>query len=62
MMKGKDGDFHLVKVLIGLNDEDVAAITYFDLGEFCMHDLNGKSIVKRLVTRCMLSLRVVSLL
>lgn len=51
MMEGKDGDFHLIKVLIvliGSKDEDVAAIACFDLGEFCRHYPNGRSIAKRL--------------
>lgn len=51
MMEGKDGDFHLVKILISLitsKDEDVAAIACFDLGEFCRHYPNGRAIVKRL--------------
>jgi len=51
MMEGKNGDFHLVKILISLltsKDEDVAAIACFDLGEFCRHYPNGRAIVKRL--------------
>jgi len=51
MMEGKDGDFHLVKILISLitsKDEDVAAIACFDLGEFCRHYPNGRTIAKRL--------------
>lgn len=51
MMEGKDGDFHLVKVLISLltsKDEDIASIACFDLGEFCHHYPNGRTIAKRL--------------
>ena len=51
MMEGKDGDFKLVKILISLlssNDEDIAAIACFDLGEFCRHYPNGRAIAKRL--------------
>lgn len=51
MMEGKDGDFGLVKVLISLmgsQDEDVASIACFDVGEFCRHYPNGRSIAKRL--------------
>jgi HEAT repeat protein len=50
-MEGKDGDFKLVKILISLlssNDEDIAAIACFDLGEFCRHYPNGRAIAKRL--------------
>lgn len=51
LMEGKDGDFHTVKVLISLltsKEEDVAAIACFDLGEFCRHYPNGRTIAKRL--------------
>mmetsp|Transcript_3294 Transcript_3294/g.7286 ORF Transcript_3294/g.7286 Transcript_3294/m.7286 type:complete len:161 (-) Transcript_3294:240-722(-) len=51
MMEGKDGDFNIIKILISLissKDEDVAAIACFDLGEFCRHYPNGRSILKRL--------------
>lgn len=51
LMEGKDGDFNLVKILISLitsNDEDIAAIACYDLGEFCRNYPNGRSIAKRL--------------
>ncbi len=51
MMEGPDGDFSLVKTLIALvgrQDEDVAAIACYDLGEFVRHYPNGRSIAKRL--------------
>lgn len=51
MMEGSDGDFRLVKVLIALlssQDEDVAAIACYDIGEFVRHYPNGRAIAKRL--------------
>ena len=51
MMEGSDGDFHLVRVLIALlssKDEDVDAISCYDIGEFVRFYPNGKAIVKRL--------------
>ena len=51
MMEGSDGDFRLVKVLISLltsKDEEVAAISCFDIGEFVRHYPNGRAIAKRL--------------
>lgn len=51
MMEGSDGDFKILKVLIGLTsskDEDVAAIACYDIGEFVRHYPNGRSIAKRL--------------
>ena len=51
MLEGKDGDFHLLKVLIALlssKDEDVAAISCYDIGEFVRHYPNGRQIAKRL--------------
>lgn len=51
MMEGSDGDFHLVRVLIALlssKDEDVAAISCYDIGEFVRHYPNGRQIAKRL--------------
>lgn len=51
MMEGSDGDFHLLKVLIGLissQDEEVAAIACYDVGEFVRRYPNGRAIAKRL--------------
>eukprot|EP00543_Licmophora_paradoxa_P006204 CAMPEP_0202445190 /NCGR_PEP_ID=MMETSP1360-20130828/4065_1 /ASSEMBLY_ACC=CAM_ASM_000848 /TAXON_ID=515479 /ORGANISM="Licmophora paradoxa, Strain CCMP2313" /LENGTH=527 /DNA_ID=CAMNT_0049061375 /DNA_START=46 /DNA_END=1629 /DNA_ORIENTATION=+ len=51
MLEGKDGDFHLLKVLIALlssKDDDVAAIACYDIGEFVRHYPNGRAIAKRL--------------
>jgi V-type H+-transporting ATPase subunit H len=51
MMEGKDGDFHLLKVLIALlssRDEEVAAIACYDIGEFVRRYPNGRAIAKRL--------------
>jgi len=51
MMEGSDGDFHLLKVLIALlssQDEDVATIACYDIGEFVRHYPNGRAIAKRL--------------
>lgn len=51
MMEGKDGDFRPLKVLIALlssTDEEVAAISCYDIGEFVRHYPNGRAIVKRL--------------
>jgi len=51
MMEGPDGDFFLLKMLIALvgsDDEEVAAIACFDIGEFVRHYPNGRSIAKRL--------------
>mmetsp|Transcript_14218 Transcript_14218/g.24136 ORF Transcript_14218/g.24136 Transcript_14218/m.24136 type:complete len:88 (-) Transcript_14218:644-907(-) len=50
-MEGSDGDFHLLKVLIALlssQDEDVATIACYDIGEFVRHYPNGRAIAKRL--------------
>eukprot|EP00957_Ditylum_brightwellii_P111252 8483575-Ditylum_brightwellii.AAC.1 len=50
-MEGPDGDFFLLKMLIALvgsDDEEVAAIACFDIGEFVRHYPNGRSIAKRL--------------
>jgi len=51
MIEGKDGDFRLLKVLIALlssDDEDVAAIACYDIGEFVRHYPNGRAIAKKL--------------
>mmetsp|Transcript_30191 Transcript_30191/g.69208 ORF Transcript_30191/g.69208 Transcript_30191/m.69208 type:complete len:515 (-) Transcript_30191:189-1733(-) len=51
MIEGKGGDFRLLKVLIALlssNDEDVAAIACYDVGEFVRHYPNGRAIAKKL--------------
>jgi V-type H+-transporting ATPase subunit H len=51
MIEGSDGDFHILKVLIALlssNDEEVAAVACFDIGEFVRHYPNGRAIAKRL--------------
>jgi len=51
MMEGSDGNFRLLKVLIALlanQDEEVAAIACYDIGEFVRHYPNGRSIAKRL--------------
>lgn len=51
MLEGSDGDFHLIKVLIGLigsSDEEVAAIACYDVGEFVRRYPNGRAIAKRL--------------
>eukprot|EP00978_Attheya_sp_CCMP212_P047666 scaffold422973_cov53-Attheya_sp.AAC.2 len=51
MLEGSDGDFKLLKVLIALlpsNDDDVAAIACYDIGEFVRHYSNGRAIAKRL--------------
>jgi V-type H+-transporting ATPase subunit H len=55
-MEGSSGDFLPVRRLVQLiaknayndDDEDVAAIACFDLGEFVRHYPNGRSIAKRL--------------
>jgi V-type H+-transporting ATPase subunit H len=49
--EGETSDFRLLKKLIllaALEDEDVACIACFDLGEFARHYPNGRSILKRL--------------
>lgn len=51
MIEGSDGDFRLLKVLITLlssKDEEVAAISCYDIGEFVRHYPNGRAIAKRL--------------
>jgi len=50
-LEGKDGNFHLLKRLIALvvsDDEDVASVACYDIGEFVRHYPNGRSIAKRL--------------
>ena len=51
MMEGTDGDFRLLKVLIALlssDDEEVASIACYDIGEFVRYYPNGRAIAKRL--------------
>lgn len=51
MLEGKDCNFLLLKRLILLaasDDEDVACIACYDIGEFVRHYPNGRSIAKRL--------------
>ena len=55
-MEGSDGKFGIVRRLIQLaasEDEEVAAIACFDLGEFARHYPNGRSIARRLGARDM---------
>lgn len=50
-LEGSDGNFHLLKRLIALaasDDEDIATIACYDIGEFVRHYPNGRSIAKRL--------------
>jgi len=50
-MEGSDGNFGYLKKLIFLascDNEEVAAIACFDIGEFVCHYPNGRSIAKRL--------------
>jgi V-type H+-transporting ATPase subunit H len=50
-LEGKNGDFNLLKHLIALvssDDEDVASVACYDIGEFVRHYPNGRSITKRL--------------
>jgi len=50
-LEGSDGNFGYLKKLIVLascDNEDVAAIACFDVGEFVCHYPNGRSIAKRL--------------
>lgn len=57
MLEGKDGDFRLVRTLIlltGSQNEDVAAVACFDVGEFVRHYPNGRSIAKRLGAKNMI--------
>jgi len=53
MMEGKDGNFGIVKLLISLaasasENEEVAAIACFDIGEFVRNYPNGRAIVRRI--------------
>jgi V-type H+-transporting ATPase subunit H len=51
MMEGPDGDFALLRTLIMLaagDDEDMAAVACYDIGEFVRHYPNGRGIAKRL--------------
>jgi V-type H+-transporting ATPase subunit H len=57
MMEGPDGDFRLVRTLIlltGCQNEDIAAVACFDVGEFVRHYPNGRSIAKRLGAKNMI--------
>lgn len=50
-LEGQDGNFHILKCLIALvnsNDDEIAAIACYDIGEFVRHYPNGRSIAKRL--------------
>lgn len=50
-LEGKNGDFELVRMLVMLaagDDEDVAAVACYDLGEFVRQYPNGRAIAKRL--------------
>lgn len=50
LLEGKGGDFGLLKRLIVLStseDEDVASVACFDIGEFVRHYPNGRSIAKQ---------------
>jgi V-type H+-transporting ATPase subunit H len=50
-LEGSDGNFHLLKVLIALassEDDEIASVACFDIGEFVRHYPNGRSIAKRL--------------
>lgn len=51
LMEGPNSDFAIVKRLVELvqsEDEDVAAIACFDVGEFAKEYPNGRAILKRL--------------
>mmetsp|Transcript_4676 Transcript_4676/g.5369 ORF Transcript_4676/g.5369 Transcript_4676/m.5369 type:complete len:541 (-) Transcript_4676:460-2082(-) len=51
LLEGKDSDFFLLKrlvILVTSDDEDVASIACYDIGEFCRFYPNGKSIAKRI--------------
>jgi V-type H+-transporting ATPase subunit H len=50
-LEGSDGNFNLLKRLILMassEDEDVACVACYDIGEFVRHYPNGRSIAKRL--------------
>jgi V-type H+-transporting ATPase subunit H len=50
-LEGKNGDFMLLKRLIVLltsDDDDIASVACFDIGEFVRHYPNGKMIAKQL--------------
>lgn len=50
-LEGKDGNFNLLKRLILLvshDDDDVAAVACYDIGEFVRHYPNGRLIAKQL--------------
>lgn len=51
LLEGKEGNFKLLKRLIVLttsDDEEVASVACFDIGEFVRHYPNGKMIAKQL--------------
>lgn len=53
-LEGKDGNFYLLKRLISLiksDDEEIAAVACYDLGEFVRHYPNGRVIAKQLGAR-----------
>lgn len=53
-LEGKDGNFKLLKRLISLiksDDDEVAAVACYDLGEFVRHYPNGRLIAKQLGAR-----------
>lgn len=50
-LEGLDGNFHILKRLIALttcNDDDIAAIACYDIGEFVRYYPNGRLIAKQL--------------
>eukprot|EP00586_Coscinodiscus_wailesii_P012502 CAMPEP_0172512202 /NCGR_PEP_ID=MMETSP1066-20121228/242419_1 /TAXON_ID=671091 /ORGANISM="Coscinodiscus wailesii, Strain CCMP2513" /LENGTH=505 /DNA_ID=CAMNT_0013291899 /DNA_START=158 /DNA_END=1672 /DNA_ORIENTATION=+ len=50
-LEGPDADFRIVKILIALvssEDEEIASIACFDIGEFVRYYPNGRAIAKRL--------------
>lgn len=50
-LEGKNGNFMLLKrliVLVTSDDDDVASVACFDIGEFVRHYPNGKLIAKQL--------------
>ncbi len=50
-LEGKDGDFMILKrliVLVTSDDDDVAAVACYDIGEFVRHYPNGRLIAKQL--------------
>lgn len=50
-MEGTDGNFRMVRLLIKLvlsDDDEVACVACYDIGEFSRHYPNGRSIAKRL--------------